>query len=699
MSNFVLTPNAVAKLRRAIAPRSGNTGAIAATGVPIDLDKFPPPFTVRWSASAASGAGAWVIWLPDVAQLVMLKDAYITPTGVTAEQALPAGWYTIDDATASSTEVYLNVTIPETGTASAEISTVQGQSTTDETVMSILVAEMETDAETGAKRVKQYVDSAALVGSVKDGESGADAGISIAQEPIAPSTDHPGGGIQITFQPLQDGQPHGQPTVVTLWNGSGGGGGGTDLSDTPALDVVPSTGQASAGVAVTASRQDHVHKMPATVVLTDADQTINSVKTIMPKAGSAISRLNFQHTASGGLLRIQFNAYSDQDVALIYFNALGSNLGNIIMAQGTFLELGARTTGTGAVNDVRLGSGADLALAAIAPTTSNPDARRIVDVKWVTTYFQQKLTEGSNITISGNTISAVIPGSLPNPYSLRVYGNPTSSAGTAIANPDPTTYDGSAQKDIHLDGLVTKGTDQFINSVKVIGPKAGSTNARIDFQHTADGGRVRLQYGTYDEQDVFQMFLAGIGSSSGNIIMMQGTFLELGARATDTGAIDDVRLGTGADTSLANIAPTTSGADSRRITDVKWVTNRFQQKLTPGNNIAIVGNTISAIQPTVNDGTLTIKQGATTLGTFTANQLGSTTVTIPEPPTPPSGTVEFVADIDWYVNGSTHQIRKRLRVLNLATGAITDKAGTTYANGWEVAANTTPISSIIPPSS
>lgn len=40
--------------------------------------------------------------------------------------------------------------------------------------------------------------------------------------------------------------------------------------------------------------------------------------------------------------------------------------------------------------------------------------------------------------------------------------------------------------------------------------------------------------------------------------------------------------------------------------------------------------------PTVNDGTLTIKQGETTLGTFTANQATGTTVTIPEPPTPPT---------------------------------------------------------------
>lgn len=60
-----------------------------------------------------------------------------------------------------------------------------------------------------------------------------------------------------------------------------------------------------------------------------------------------------------------------------------------------------------------------------------------------------------------------------------------------------------------------------------------------------------------------------------------------------------------------------------------------------------------------------------------------------------TGTVEFVADCDWYVNGSTHQLRKRLRILNLATGQVSDKPNTTYANGWEVLCNTTPISSII----
>lgn len=400
-----LTPSVIKQINTAVRrfmPIAGNgirtsvtAGGTIISAIPASKKadvEFLHPFEVKWSPIANQGAGAWVIWLPDVAQLVMLKDEYITPTGVTAEQALPTGWYTIDDATASSTEVYLNITIPEMpifGTASAEISTTQGQSTTGETVMSILVAEMETDAQTRAKRVKQYVDSAALVGSVKDGESGADAGIDITQEPISPSTDHPGGGVQITFQPLQDGQPHGQPTVVTLWNGSGGGGGGTDLSDTPALDVVPSTGQASAGVAATASRQDHVHKMPATVVLTNVNQTINSVKTIGPLAGGAVARLDFQRAAGGEQVRLQHSTYSSEEVFQIYLVGVGSTSGNIVTIQGTILDLGARATGTGAINDVRLGVGADAALANIEPSTSS---RRVVDVKWVTNNFMRKVT-------------------------------------------------------------------------------------------------------------------------------------------------------------------------------------------------------------------------------------------------------------------------------------------------------------------
>lgn len=60
-----------------------------------------------------------------------------------------------------------------------------------------------------------------------------------------------------------------------------------------------------------------------------------------------------------------------------------------------------------------------------------------------------------------------------------------------------------------------------------------------------------------------------------------------------------------------------------------------------------------------------------------------------------SGTVEFVSDVDWYYDSSYHVIRKRIKELNLATGVVTDKDNTTFANGWEIACPSTPISSII----
>jgi hypothetical protein len=225
MSNFVLTPNAVVKLRRAIAPRSGNTGAAAASGRPIDPDTFPAPWTVRWSASANNKQGTWVIWLPDIAQLVMFEGVYLNIGGVTAEQALPEGWYTIDDATASSTEVYLVVTITKSDngeivSVDAELSTSEGQATTDETVHNILVAEMETDAETGAKRVKQYVDSAVVLGGEGGGAPVTPDDISTEFIPDPPAGTQPDGDEgKLQIKGFKAGTPADQNTLPDYLQG------------------------------------------------------------------------------------------------------------------------------------------------------------------------------------------------------------------------------------------------------------------------------------------------------------------------------------------------------------------------------------------------------------------------------------------------------------------------------------------------
>lgn len=53
-----------------------------------------------------------------------------------------------------------------------------------------------------------------------------------------------------------------------------------------------------------------------------------------------------------------------------------------------------------------------------------------------------------------------------------------------------------------------------------------------------------------------------------------------------------------------------------------------QNKLTAGSNITINGDTISASQPTVNNGQLTIQKNGSSIGTFTANQSSNATANI-----------------------------------------------------------------------
>lgn len=165
MSGYALSPKAVRTLKRLVR---GNSGATGTTYSPasISVDDFPSPFAVTWSASEDSGNGTWAIWLPDRAKLVMYSGAFVSSIGgVTAATVLPAGWYTIDDAQANSTTVYLVITVTDsTGVATAEISTSVGQSVTGTTVYNILVASMSTDANNGAKMVKPFVDSVVTLG-------------------------------------------------------------------------------------------------------------------------------------------------------------------------------------------------------------------------------------------------------------------------------------------------------------------------------------------------------------------------------------------------------------------------------------------------------------------------------------------------------------------------------------------------------
>lgn len=83
---------------------------------------LPHPFEVRWRADAGEDGG-YAIFLPN-SHLVQVDGAYLSPSGVTAITDAP-GWMSIDDATVSSTHVWLLVS-ESNGSTVATISCTSG---------------------------------------------------------------------------------------------------------------------------------------------------------------------------------------------------------------------------------------------------------------------------------------------------------------------------------------------------------------------------------------------------------------------------------------------------------------------------------------------------------------------------------------------------------------------------------------------
>ena len=173
MSGYTLSPKAVRTLKRIVR---GNSDATGTTYSPASIseDDFPPPFTVRWSASAYYGAGGWVIWLPDTTKLIYVKDSYKSGfiNNIDQESALPTGWRKFRAIASTDTAVWLNI-LTHTNTGSVTLSFTPSPSSppTGFSAISLLVATMTSDSQTGAKMVKQFIDSAIVIGGTDGGSS------------------------------------------------------------------------------------------------------------------------------------------------------------------------------------------------------------------------------------------------------------------------------------------------------------------------------------------------------------------------------------------------------------------------------------------------------------------------------------------------------------------------------------------------
>ena len=168
-----------AKAVRALTPLV--RGKMTSTGVdysasPVDADKYPLPFALRWSAEESN----WVIWLPDIAKLVYMGGQAYTITGVTAAQHLPQGYYTIDSITtggspASTQTVYLEIRIlsqssgqgtTPTTTITVNIVDTPVPPATGEQVYSLLLANIAHNVTTDTFTVKQFFTSTVFIGGV-----------------------------------------------------------------------------------------------------------------------------------------------------------------------------------------------------------------------------------------------------------------------------------------------------------------------------------------------------------------------------------------------------------------------------------------------------------------------------------------------------------------------------------------------------
>lgn len=106
------------------------------------------------------------------------------------------------------------------------------------------------------------------------------------------------------------------------------------------------------------------------------------------------------------------------------------------------------------------------------------------------------------------------------------------------------------------------------------------------------------------------------------------------------------------------------------------INTKKQNKLTAGSNITINGDTISASQPAVNNGKLTIQKNGSSIGTFTANQSSNATanIIVPTKTSDLTNDSNFVSKTD-YATSSTGGVVKVGSGLSIANGVLSTTGG------------------------
>lgn len=246
---------------------------------------------------------------------------------------------------------------------------------------------------------------------------------------------------------------------------------GAVLSDKEPLDVVTSSESASAGVAEEAARQDHVHKMPSNVVLTNVNQSIPSIKTITPGTGLSFANLAFKTPAEPQSGWVRFGVYQPNPFMRLFLQSQSfgnsDTRGNIIIGIGNVVHIGGQSSTLSGVDDVRLGLGANRVLGGTTPTQTGVGRLRVANVGWVTKYF----------TPGDGTLTITVDG--------------TSYTFTANQTTDTSITIPSGGGDVTVTG--TDNVSQTGNNLKI----ASESNSNVTARVTKSGDVVTITLGVY----------------------------------------------------------------------------------------------------------------------------------------------------------------------------------------------------------
>lgn len=184
-------------------------------------------------------------------------------------------------------------------------------------------------------------------------------------------------------------------------------------------------------------------------------------------------------------------------------------------------------------------------------------------------------------------------------------------------------------------------------------------------------------------QITFDGYLRSVVSADINIATVtadgesSGTITITGVSAGNTTAT--VHWGGGS--SVISITVTASNDTSflnKRGLAYFWdkINAKKQNKLTAGSNITINGDTISASQPTVNNGQLTIQKNGSSIGTFTANQSSNATanIIVPTKTSDLTNDSNFISNTD-YATASTGGVVKVGSGLSITNGVLSTTGG------------------------